>query len=66
MQTETLATSLTEQYGTALPPTLIVTMVDSARAGAGDPAVVERTARADLDALADAVRRSPAARGSRP
>ena len=53
---------LTEQYGAVLPPGLIAAAVESASRHAPDedPHVVERAARADLEALADAVRRAPA------
>jgi hypothetical protein len=66
VQIETLATNLTQQYATTLPQTLIAVTVEAAgRVGAGDPAVVELTARADVQALADAVRRSPTAGAGR-
>ncbi len=59
MRTSTLTDDLTVEYGDTVPPTLIARTV---RAAAGpdslsDPAQVERTARADVRALAEAVRR---------
>lgn len=57
----TRTTTLHELYGSVLPPGLIEAAVQSAgRHGATeDPREVERAVRVDLDALADAVRRSP-------
>ncbi len=60
MRTTSLTDDLTVEHGDVLPTTLIASTV---RAAAGspdavrDPASVEQTARADVAALADAVRR---------
>jgi hypothetical protein len=55
-----LTDDLTVEYGDTLPPALIARTVQAAAdapdAGAG-PGAVERTARADVAALAEAVRR---------
>ncbi len=64
MRTSTLTDDLTVEYGDSVPVTLIEHAVRLAAADpvAGrDAAAVERTARADVRALADAVHRSATA-----
>lgn len=60
-----LTAELVQKYGDLLPPTLITQTVAAAAASSepypdesADAAVVERTARHDVSALAEAVRRS--------
>ena len=54
-----LTGQLTAEHGDELPESLIRTAVDTVQAGplARDPLDAERVARADVAALADAVRR---------
>jgi hypothetical protein len=56
-----LTARLTEQFAD-VPPSLVHTTVRAAQPAPGqtaDPTAVERTARADVAALAEALRRSP-------
>lgn len=61
-----LTAELVQEYGDLLPPTLITQTVAAAAAAPSEPypdepvdaAVVEQTARHDVSALAEAVRRS--------
>lgn len=62
MRTSDLTTELTAEYGDVVPPSLIASAVASAagpaRAAANSEQLASETARADVAALAEAVRRA--------
>lgn len=62
MRVSTLTAELTDEYGDVVPPTLIASTVASAAVlpAAEDGDVPDATARADVAALAEAVRRASA------
>ena len=65
MRTTSLTDDLTVEHGDVLPSALIASTVRAAACSSDavhDPASVEQTARADVAALADAVRRQPPGR----
>lgn len=63
MQTSHVTAELTAEYGDLVPPALIANAVEAAarQAPDADDAAVADTARSDVAALADAVRRAPVA-----